>query len=131
MAIANGSKITAVLLDSPSHSEAALITLELLAKVQNPNMLNVGNRLHSISCQFAAAKKIACLALLKNNPNRTNQKKVFKSYFEWEREARYAIWEKCDRHGLMIHDGIDGIPDQYLVDIPNMMESLQLRLTAS
>lgn len=131
MAIANGSKITPSLLDSPSHSEAALITLELLTKVQTPSISTVGNRLHSISRQFAVAKKIACLALLKTNPNKSNQKKVFKSYFEWEREARYLIWEKCDRHGLMVHDGIDGIPDQYLSDIPKMMESLQLRLTAS
>ena len=75
------------------------------------------------------ARKAICTHVLKTSASRSNQKKVFSSYFEWERVARYAIWEACDRHGIMVHDGIDGIPQRYLDDLPRIMDELNIRLT--
>lgn len=35
-------------------------------------------------------------------------------YMVWEREKRYAMWEYVGRIGIMMHDGIDGIPDEFM-----------------
>ena len=35
-------------------------------------------------------------------------------YMVWEREKRYAMWEYVGRIGIMMHDGIDGIPDKFM-----------------
>ena len=64
------------------------------------------------------------------NPTRKNLKSVFKDYFAWERVARYSIWEAIERHGIMVHDGIDGVPQQYLDQLPVLIEQLGIRLTA-
>ena len=67
---------------------------------------------------------------LKKAPNRKNVKAVFGEYFSWERQARYVLWEACGRHGIMVHDGLDGIPHEYLDQISVLIETLDLRLTA-
>ncbi len=93
------------------------------------NLDRIGLRLQKISRQYSLAKKIVCNKLLRLNPTRVNQKLVFSSYFEWEREARYAIWNAVDRHGIMVHDGIDGIPSTYTVDIQKIIDSIGLKVT--
>jgi hypothetical protein len=67
--------------------------------------------------------------LLKRAPNRKNVKEVFSSYFAWERKARYELWEEVGRHGIMVHDGLDGVPEVYLEKLPFLIKSLGLRLT--
>jgi hypothetical protein len=97
--------------------------------VSEANLRQIGNRLGHIAKQYASAKRALCIGELGLNPSRTNQKRVFSSYFKWERDARYAIWEEVEQHGIMVHDGIDGIPESYLQDIPALIERVGLRVT--
>ena len=130
MSLANGSKISpAILLGNFNHSEARDIIMQRAADTSVSNLASIGSRLSIIGKQYARARKTVCNTQLCLNPTRINQKLVFKSYFEWEREARYLIWEAIGRHGIMVHDGIDGVPEQYLQDIPGLVRSLNIRLT--
>lgn len=130
MSLANGSRISPTIM--VGHSSYS-VTRDIIIKAAPESSLNslaaIGERLSAISTQYQAARKVVCALEMKVNPSRLNQKKVFASYFEWEREARYAIWEAVERHGIMVHDGIDGIPEQYLTDIPKLISNLGLRLT--
>lgn len=115
MSLANGSNITPALIASgSSRSEAVRIVLENCPHLAPTELLAVGKRLSTIAKQFAAAKRDLCLYLLKERPTRKNQKQIFKLYFEWERQARYKIWNLANCTGLALHDGLDGI----LVDDP-------------
>lgn len=130
MSLANGSRISPMILTG---SRAFSITADLV--IQNTddvsvcNLIRIGDRLQSISRQYVQARKIICIKVLGRSPSRKNQKSVFASYFEWERIARYMIWEEVGRHGVMVHDGIDGIPQEHLDRLPAIMEGLSLRLT--
>lgn len=130
MSLANGSKISApILLSQSAFSITADTVIQTCSDVSPENLIKIGDRLNQISRQYVNARKIACLAN-RQNITRQNQKNVFNSYFEWERTARYAIWEACDRHGIMVHDGIDGIPKEYLQDIPKLIQELNIKLTS-
>ena len=130
MSLANGSRISGdVLLGGGSHSLTAQLILGFIPDATRSELMAIGNRLKGISSQFSAAKKAACLAQAKA-PNRLNMKGVFRDYFTWEREARYALWNACDRHGIMVHDGLDGIPHAYVSRLPEIMRELNLKLTA-
>jgi hypothetical protein len=130
MSLANGSRISpAILLGNRSFSVTADIILASTDDVRPMHLIAVGKRLQEVAGQFVTARKMLCMNMLNTRATRANQKKVFSSYFEWEREARYAIWEACDRHGVMVHDGIDGIPEQYLNRMPQIMDDLNIRLT--
>jgi len=132
MSLANGSKISPGILVGPSsYSITRDIIIKAAEDITPSNLIRIGERLSAIAKQYARARKIVCMSELGFNPSRANQKQVFSSYFEWEREARYKIWEAVDRHGVMVHDGIDGIPAEYLQDIPGLIKSLNLRLTKS
>lgn len=130
MSLANGSRISpAILLGNRSFSVTADIVLASSDDVSPVHLIKIGNRLQGIARQFSAARKAICLHHLKTKATRANQKLVFSSYFEWERAARYSIWEACDRHGVMVHDGIDGIPSEYLDRMSEIMEELNIKLT--
>jgi hypothetical protein len=130
MSLANGSKISApILLSQSAFSVTADTVIQTCTDVSPDNLIKIGDRLNQIARQYVNARKIACLAN-RQNITRQNQKNVFNSYFEWERTARYAIWEACDRHGIMVHDGIDGIPKEYLQDIPKLIQELNIKLTS-
>jgi hypothetical protein len=130
MSLANGSRISpSILTGSRSFSVTADLVFESTSDVSLENLNRIGKRLQAISDQYKHARKVICLWVLGTNPSRKNQKKVFESYFGWEREARYLIWESCGRHGVMVHDGIDGIPKEYLQDLPKLMEELHLKLS--
>lgn len=130
MSLANGSRISpSILLGSRAFSITADIVFSATDDVSPTNLIRIGNRLQSISRQYADARKVLCSHVLRTRATRSNQKKVFSSYFEWERGARYAIWEAIDHHGVMVHDGIDGVPEEYLKDLPRIMEELNIRLT--
>ena len=132
MSLANGSKISpGILLGQGSYSITRDIIVKSANDVTPTNLIRIGERLSAIARQYGRARKIVCMTELGFNPSRVNQKQVFSSYFEWEREARYRIWEAAERHGVMVHDGIDGIPAKYLQDIPGLVNSLNLRLTKS
>jgi hypothetical protein len=130
MSLANGSRISpAILLGNRSFSVTADIILASTNDVSPTHLIAVGKRLRDVANQFVTARKMLCMNMLNTRATRANQKLVFSSYFEWEREARYAIWEACDRHGVMVHDGIDGIPEMYLNRMPQIMDDLNIRLT--
>ena len=132
MSLANGSKISpGILIGHSSYSITRDIIIKEAHDVTPMNLIRIGERLSNISKQYSRARKIVCIHELGMNPSRINQKQVFCSYFEWEREARYRIWEAVDRHGIMVHDGIDGVPSEYLQDIPALIASLDIRLTKS
>ena len=110
MSLANGSNATPALMTNGSgRSEAVRIVLQANPDLKPSDLIEIGNRLSFIAKQFRAAKKDLCIFLLKAKPTAANVKKIFKLYFEWEREQRYKIWEATNRTGLMLHDGIDGI----------------------
>lgn len=130
MSLANGSKISpAILTSNNAFSVTRDIVIQKTDNISHSNLTKIGERLSRISNQYINARKTVCLFELGLNPTRKNQKKVFSSYFEWERIARYKIWESVDRHGIMVHDGIDGIPEQYLKDMPKIIKELNLKLT--
>lgn len=131
MSIANGSRASAAILTNGSEfSQTAMLINEAAPNATTSELTAIGDRLQRISDQFASAKRHACIGLLKRAPNRQNVKAVFSSYFAWERKARYALWEAVDRHGIMVHDGLDGVPQRYLNRLPELIDSLGLRLTA-
>jgi len=110
MSLANGSNVTPTLLVcSSTQSEAVRIVRDASPDLLAQDFVVVGNRLQRIAKQFRTAKRDLCMYLLKAKPSRENQKKIFKMYFEWEREARYNIWKEVGFTGLSLHDGIDGI----------------------
>lgn len=128
MSLANGSNISTAILENGS---AFSITAQLIikAEVTADRLDAIGKRLQGISRQYTQAKKSVCAADLELNPTAINQKQVFRDYFEWERHVRYLIWEAVDRHGIMVHDGIDGVPESYLQDLPSLIQQVGVRLT--
>lgn len=128
MSLANGSRISpAILLNGISITRDIIV--DKIVDTAPTNLIRIGERLSRVSRQYAQARKLVCNMEIGMAPTRVNQKKVFSTYFRWEREARYKIWEKIDRHGVMVHDGIDGVPLRYLQDIPGLVKSLNIRLT--
>ncbi len=126
MSLANGSRISpAILRSGMEHSAARDIVLR--ETPSGTDLDAVGGRLERLGSQYSSARRQVCAG----EATRTNQKRVFLSYFEWEREARYRIWEAVGRHGIMVHDGIDGVPEEYLRDLPGLVRSLDLRLSRS
>lgn len=130
MSLANGSRISpAILTGSRAFSMTSDIVISCTDDVSVLNLMRIGKRLEAIGKQYVMARKAICAHHLRRNPSRANQKLVFSSYFEWERAARYMIWEEVGRHGVMVHDGIDGVPYEHLKRLPEIMEGLNLRLT--
>lgn len=130
MGLANGSRISpGILMDGRSFSVTAELVFTATEDVSLENLTKIGNRLSRISNQYAHARKIICSKMLNFSPSRLNQKKVFESYFMWERKARYAIWEACGQHGIMVHDGIDGIPNEYLKNLPSIIDKLDITIS--
>lgn len=131
MSLANGSRISpGILEDGQGFSVTAQIIVSAAGDVSPARLSKIGSRLQSVSRQYSMAKKDLCAVNLKLNPTLINQKRVFASYFEWEREARYLIWQAIDQHGIMVHDGIDGVPQEYLDRLDELIRTVGLRLTA-
>ena len=110
MALANGSTASAALMTNGScKSEVVRIVREANPDATPTDLLKAGERLRSIARQFSAAKRDLCIYFFKAAPTRINQKRIFKMYFDWEKEARYKIWNATGRTGLHLHDGLDGV----------------------
>lgn len=131
MSLSNGSSISAQILKSGARfSEAAQLIRSAVPYLTDDAIKVIGDRLNKVAKQFVLAKKQVCRSYLHLKATRTNRKLVFRTYFEWERAARYAIWEEVDRHGIMMHDGIDGLPQRYLDDLDRIVEAVGIKLTA-
>lgn len=131
MSLANGSKISPTLLtNGAGFSLTAELVVSSLPEAGAFELTQVGAQLQRLSDQFRNAKRLACVYLLKTTPSRENVRRIFSSYFAWEREARYAVWEAIDRHGIMVHDGIDGVPQEYLDRTAELVQQLGLKLTS-
>lgn len=110
MALANGSNATPALMTNGSgRSEAVRIVREAVPDMLSTDLAAAGARLSAITKQFKAAKRDLCIYFFKALPSRENQKKIFRMYFDWEKKARYEIWNAVGRTGLMLHDGVDGV----------------------
>jgi hypothetical protein len=130
MSIANGSRVSGnILVSGTEFSQTARLIQEAAPDVTISELLEIGNRLQLIARQFDSARKRLCNSKLQLNPTRKNLKAVFSEYFAWEREARYAIWENIGRHGIMVHDGIDGVPQIYLDRLSEISAKIGLQLT--
>lgn len=130
MSLANGSRISAAILQGSSRfSSTANLIKTACSGASEERLKQVGKRLDFIAKQYIDAKKAVCNHALKMNPTRKNQKLVFINYFTWERDARYLLWEAVDRHGIMVHDGIDGIPERYMTDLPALIEKTGLKVS--
>jgi hypothetical protein len=131
MSLANGSKISpALLTNGGGFSLTAELIVDAAPDATISDLTAIGERLKRIADQFASARRYACMDLLKKSPTRKNVKQVFSGYFSWERKARYALWEEVGRHGIMVHDGLDGVPKDQLARLPELIKSLDLKLTA-
>ena len=110
MSIANGSNATPMLMVNGSNrSEAVRIVREAAPNLSSLELLKVGARLSIITKQFRGAKRDLCIFLLGAKPSRENQKRIYKMYFSWEREARHSIWKACNNTGLHLHDAVEGV----------------------
>ena len=110
MSLANGSTISPLTLTNGSgRTDAVRLIHSSCPHLSAGDLKYAGERLGSITKQFMRAKRALCIHLLGEKPSRANQRRIFQLYFEWERKARYAIWETIGKTGLMLHDGIDGI----------------------
>jgi hypothetical protein len=129
MSLANGSRISPKILQNGQGFSSTAEALNQGRELSEEDLERIGKRLHEIERQYVGAKKQVCLASKRLNPTAANQKLIFQDYFRWEREARYLIWEAVDQHGIMVHDGIDGIPTEYLDRLPEIIQQVGVRLT--
>lgn len=131
MSLANGSRISpGILAGGRAFSVTADVVIKSTDDISIENLDRIGARLEAISKQYTRAKKSVCVVLLGLNPTRVNQKRVFGTYFEWERIARYAIWNAVGQHGVMVHDGIDGVPAEYRQNMEALIDKIGLKVTA-
>lgn len=118
MSLANGSNASPALMTSGSgRSEAVSIVLQVCPHLLPTELTKVGKRLSTIVKQFQGARRDLCIYMLKARPTRVNQKKIFSIYLDWERKARYKIWNATGRTGLQLHDGLDGVVHTETPDI--------------
>lgn len=108
MALANGSNATAGLMTSDSRSQAVAIVKQHSPMLLPTEQIKAGDRLSHIAKQFRNAKRELCIHF-GWRPTRDNMKKIFQEYFNWEKEARYKIWNATGKTGLHLHDGLDGV----------------------
>ena len=109
MSLANGSNISGVMLAAASgRSEAVRIIRQFAPHLSTNQYIAAGDRLSHLAKQYRKAKREVCLALGKR-PTAAGQKEVFKLYFQWERQARHALWSSSGETGLMLLDGRDGV----------------------
>jgi hypothetical protein len=134
MALANGSNATAGLMTSDSRSTAVALVKQHSPGLMPSEMIKAGDRLSRIATQFRNAKRELCI-YFRQKPTRENMKKIFQEYFNWEKEARYKIWDAVGQTGLMLHDGVDGIitemPADELEDLIQKTTNLRVSVETS
>lgn len=129
MSLANGSKVSGNILQGNAGFSAVKSTiLELHPDVSDDVLYGYGVRLGRIAKEYANARRIACMTETHKYPSRDNQKVVFRTYFQWERAARYAIWHAVGEMGIMVHDGIDGIPVDRIQAARDALNDMKIRV---
>lgn len=130
MSLANGSKVSpAILTGSRAYSTTADIISTSSVDPSVERLTRIGKRLHFIFQQYASARKLITTFQSRKRATRASQKNIFSDYFIWEREARYKIWNAIGQTGIMVHDGIDGVPAEYLADLPRIMNDVGIKLS--
>ena len=129
MSLANGSRVSGnILVGNSGFSAVKTLLEEVMPNPSESQLFANGIRLSKIAKEYACARKIACMSETKKHPTRENQKEVFRTYFQWERDARYKIWEAIGNMGIMVHDGIDGIPPEFLEEAKRATEKMTIRI---
>jgi hypothetical protein len=127
MGLANGATCSPqLLLKGGSSSVVELVRHH--CQLDEVQLIEAGKLLQSISQQFRRARRIICNHHIGMSSSRSNQRRVFEGYFKWEREARYSIWRSIGQVGIMMHDGIDGVPD-HLIDAARLSDEVGLKIT--
>lgn len=130
MGLANGSKVSPLIMTGSSgHSTIKDAIMEARPDASLDGLYGIGQHLEKISREYSNARRIACIVETQRYPSRVNQKSVFRTYFQWERDARYKIWEAVGRMGIMVHDGIDGIPIHLHRDAIEVVMTLGIKAT--
>ena len=107
MAIAMGSKVSpSIVFHDVSYSRCSTLINRIQPAVTEDQASEICNLLTPLQSQFKFAKKTLKIDMEK--------------YFIWERERRYLLWELVERYGIMMHDGIDGIPENLIDEICEM-----------
>lgn len=98
MAVAMGSKVSqSLVFHDVSFSRCATLINKIQPNLTEAQAQQLADLLTPISVQFKLAKKTVNIGM--------------DLYFKWERDRRYVLWEEADRRGIMMHDGLDGLPD--------------------
>jgi hypothetical protein len=84
-----------------TNSKAVEIILSIITPQDHDIIDKLCEYLQTFTTQLNLARKV------------TNS--TMPEYMIWEREKRYAMWEYVGRIGIMMHDGIDGIPDEFML----------------
>lgn len=104
MSIAMGSNISTVMLQNAvSFSQCVRLINEICPTLTPEQSVLIFNFLQPFTNQIRLARKTVDISM--------------GSYLKWEKERRYLLWEFVDRHGIMMHDGLDGIPKEYIHDL--------------
>lgn len=106
MSIAMGSNIsTSMLQNAVSFSQSVRMINEISPDLTPQAALEIFEFLQPFTNQIRLARRTVDITM--------------PSYLKWERERRYVLWEFVDRYGIMMHDGLDGIPKQYVRELMN------------
>lgn len=101
MAIIMGSNFSAAMIKGRiTNSKVVDIILSIIKPTDHEIIDNLCEYLDKFATQLNIARKS------------TNS--TMPLYMIWEREKRYAMWEYVGRVGIMMHDGIDGIPEEFM-----------------
>jgi hypothetical protein len=128
MSCANGSRVSPQIM--LCEGGQSMVRDLVIQHIENPcanNLIKAGTRLQTITRQYTNIKRLVAKSHGKHG--RQASKEVFTDYFSWERGMRYAIWEECDRTGIMMHDGIDGVPPSALADLDGVSRRVGARLS--
>lgn len=105
----------------------------------------IQHHLKHLSLQFKAARQIVANGKIEEHGvffenmmqqpakarKRWADREVFRGYFEWEKNARHKILDLCDNTGIMVHDGIDGVPANIIDGLDRLSKDAGILVTAS
>lgn len=113
MAVAMGSKVSpTIVFHDVSYSRCSTLINRIQPNITEQQANQICDLLTPLTMQFKFAKKTLPIDMGK--------------YFSWERERRYLLWELVGRHGIMMHDGIDGIPIEIIQEVSQMDLGFQI-----
>ena len=115
MSLAMGSAVsTKMILNAPKRSSICSSVVEICPFITESQANELTSILKPLMTEFKSARGICDISM--------------PTYFSWEHEKRMILWEYCSRTGVMMHDGLDGIPDE-MVDFFNT-ENIGFYVTA-